>query len=251
MAWASVWQGGRLRGRLQEVRHVSMESTDKKIPPDWQEAFRVEFAYDSMGLEGSPFTLLDVKMILIDGIIPVETKVGDYEALRGHDKAWQRMRDAVAAGIPLTERMIQDTHRLAVPGDRMDGRYREIPVYIRGSQAVPPAAKRVAARMKLLADDIAADFSSPLERAARIHGEFSKIQPFMAGNGLTARLMMNYALLEKGYLPISIKKTQKEAYFQALEAYVCQHEIRPLRHLLTECMERRFDSFFAMYDISG
>ena len=148
----------------------------------------------------------------------------------------------------MTEALIGDIHRLAAPLDTMDGRYREYPVYIRGSQAVLATAESVGERMKTLADYIAADnFSSPLERAARIHGEFSKIRPFLSGNGPTARLIMNYPLLEAGYPPLSIKIDRKTAYFQALETYELGDEIQPLRELLTDCLEERLAEFFSMY----
>lgn len=41
---------------------------------DWQEEFRLRFTHDSTGIEGSLLTVLDVKMILFDGIIPAGPK---------------------------------------------------------------------------------------------------------------------------------------------------------------------------------
>lgn len=85
---------------------------------------------------------------------------------------------------------------------------------------------------------------NPLEKAARIHGEFSKVQPFLSGNGPTARLMMNYPLVGAGYPPLSIQKARQTVYFQALEAYELDDEIQPLRELLTDCLEERLAEFF-------
>ena len=79
----------------------------------------------------------------------------------------------------------------------------------------------------------------------------SKIQPFLSGNGPTARLMMNYPLVEAGYPPLSIQKAQQTEYFQALEAYELDDEIQPLRELLTECLEERLAEFFSMYGKEG
>ncbi len=39
----------------------------------------------------------------------------------------------------------------------------------------------------------------PVERAARIHGEFVKIHPFVDGNGRTSRLLMNLELMKAGF----------------------------------------------------
>lgn len=146
---------------------------------DWQEEFRLRFTHDSTGIEGSLLTVLDVKMILFDGIIPAGTKVADYEAVRGHDRAWTALREAAAAGLPLTEALIGDIHRLAAPLDTRGGSYRDRSVSIRGSQYVPPAAETISEAMKWWLSRIGDDaVLNPLEKAARIHGEFSKIQPF-------------------------------------------------------------------------
>ena len=215
---------------------------------DWQEEFRLRFTHDSTGIEGSLLTVLDVKMILFDGIIPAGTKVADYEAVRGHDRAWTALREAAAAGLPLTEALIGDIHRLAAPLDTRGGSYRDRSVSIRGSQYVPPAAETISEAMKWWLSRIGDDaVLNPLEKAARIHGEFSKIQPFLSGNGPTARLMMNYPLVGAGYPPLSIQKAQQTEYFQALEAYELDDEIQPLRELLTECLEQRLAEFFSMY----
>ena len=219
---------------------------------DWQEEFRLRFIHDSTEIEGSRLTLLDVKMILMDGIIPAGTKVADYEAVRGHDRAWTALREAAAAGLPLSESLIRDLHRLAAPFDRRDGSYRDRSISIRGSRYIPPTAETIGEAMKDGLSRIGRDAGShPLEKAARIHGEFSKIQPFLSGNGPTARLLMNYPFVEAGYPPLSIKKAQQTEYFQALEAYELDDEIPPLRELLRECLEDRLTEFFSMYGKEG
>ena len=241
----------RLQDKIEDF-HRRLRTLSDFEKKDWQEEFRLRFIHDSTEIEGSRLTVLDVKMILFDGIIPAGTKVADYEAVQGHDRAWIRLREAAGKGLPSTEVLIGDIHRLAAPFDTMDGRYREYPVYIRGSQYLPPAAENIDEAMKRGLSRINHDaVLSPLEKAARIHGEFSKIQPFLSGNGPTARLIMNYPLLEAGYPPLSIKIDRKTAYFQALEAYEMDDEIQPLRELLTECLEERLTEFFSMYGNPG
>ena len=61
----------------------SLSDFEKK---DWQEEFRLRFIHDSTEIEGSRLTLLDVKMILMDGIIPAGPKsltMRPYEATTG------------------------------------------------------------------------------------------------------------------------------------------------------------------------
>lgn len=234
-----------LEEKIRQYHHIWKGLTDFE-KRDWQEEFRLRAAYDSLSIDGRPVSLLAAKMMLMDGIIPAETRVSDYEALRNLDRAWIFVRKEAGSGIPLTEEQIKAIHRRIVP--TAGGRYREHSVCLRGSSYLPPPAEAVAPAMKSLAARMAVDaFSTPLEKAAWLHGEFSKLQPFSSGNGLTARLMMNYTLLEKGYPPISIKPAQKEGYFSALEAYVTGADARPLLQLLKACLDGRLDEFISMY----
>ena len=57
----------------------------------------------------------------------------------------------------------------------------------------------------------------PIERAARVHGEFVKIHPFIDGNGRTARLLLNLELMKSGYPPIIIKNDERIKYYEALD----------------------------------
>ena len=56
-------------------------------------------------------------------------------------------------------------------------------------------------------------------RAYDIHYEMIMLQPFDDFNKRTARLIMNWVLLQNGYRPIAFnKRADKEAYIQALQA---------------------------------
>ncbi|MBP2660399.1 MAG: ibpA, partial [Firmicutes bacterium] len=57
----------------------------------------------------------------------------------------------------------------------------------------------------------------PVEYAAFLHKDFIFIHPFEDGNGRTARLIMNHALLSRGYPPVIIPVAFKHEYNQALE----------------------------------
>lgn len=217
---------------------------------DWEENFLVEFTHDSTSIEGNTLTLIDTKMILTDGIIPAETSVREYEEIKGHANAWEFVKKSVQDKIPLTENMIKDIHEKVVPMAGIGGIYRNIPVYIRGANHVPPDPRRVWDYMKNFTYRMEHDsFHNPIEKAAWIHAEFVKIHPFQDGNGRTARLIMNYTLLENGYPPTSIKKDNVQAYFQSLETYAMKNNLKPFTELLQKNMEKELDSFIKIYAI--
>lgn len=154
----------------------SLSDFEKK---DWQEEFRLRFIHDSTEIEGSRLTLLDVKMILMDGIIPAGTKVADYEAVRGHDRAWTALREAAAAGLPLSESLIRDLHRLAAPFDRRDGSYRDRSISIRGSRYIPPTAETIGEAMKDgLSRIVVTPVPIPLKKQPGSTGSSVRFNPF-------------------------------------------------------------------------
>lgn len=66
---------------------------------------------------------------------------------------------------------------------------------------LPPAPGKVPALMKKFAAKIPAMRKKlhPVAFAAKLHEELVNIHPFVDGNGRTARLLMNLALIQDGY----------------------------------------------------
>ena len=56
----------------------------------------------------------------------------------------------------------------------------------------------------------------PVECAAVAHHRLLRIQPFLDGNGRTARLTMNLALLRAGYLPAVLRYEDRHDYREAV-----------------------------------
>ena len=57
----------------------------------------------------------------------------------------------------------------------------------------------------------------PVEFAAVLHKKFVFIHPFKDGNGRVARLLMNTALIQDGYLPALIPPILRSEYISLLE----------------------------------
>ena len=215
---------------------------------DWQENFLVEFTHDATSIEGNTLTLIETKMILADAIVPAETTLRELDEVRGHAYAWQFVKDCVKGNVPLSENIIKDIHERVIPARGAGGIYRDVPVYIRGAQHVPPNPRKVWDAMKNFAYRMEHDtFASPIEKAAWLHAEFVKIHPFQDGNGRTARLMMNYHLLANDFPPTSIKLKNREEYFSALEEYAMQDSLTAFSSLLQKNIEREMDAFLSMY----
>lgn len=94
----------------------------------------------------------------------------------------------------LSEWQIKSIHQLNLRNidDTHAGVYRKINVVISGADHVPPNAMHVESEMQRLMAWYGQEGGGlyPVERAARVHGDFVKIHPFVDGNGRVSRLLM-------------------------------------------------------------
>ena len=59
----------------------------------------------------------------------------------------------------------------------------------------------------------------PFELACMVHSKIAWIHPFEDGNGRTARAIMNFILMEKGYPMFFIPYEKREQYYNSLELF--------------------------------
>ena len=71
----------------------------------------------------------------------------------------------------------------------------------------------------------------PLLTAAWLHHRFTQIHPFQDGNGRVVRTLLTWHLVQKDYLPVVVKRDDREQYIEALE-YADQGDIMPFVDLL-------------------
>ena len=64
-------------------------------------------------------------------------------------------------------------------------------------------------------------------RIAIAHYQFEAIHPFRDGNGRVGRILLNNILLKNGLPPISIDLKNRSEYYQSLQEYEKNHNIKP------------------------
>jgi Fic family protein len=159
-----------------------------------------------------------------------------------------------ARPAPPGEADILALHRLVLRSidDANAGAYRQGQVYIAGSAFVPPPARAVPGRMAEYAawlartgeEAAAGQGLHPVARAAHAHFWLVDIHPFVDGNGLTARLLMNLLLLQAGYPIAIIRAEDRAAYYTALEAgHAGRLDLFLL--LVADAVDRTLDMFLA------
>ena len=184
--------------------------------------FRIGTTYASNALEGNTLTLSETKVLLEDGLTAGGKPLRDCYEAQGHADAYDFMlRAARTRPFIFSEEVLLELHRLFA--QRADpekaGRYRDIQVFITGTDYVPPKPEDVPALMRAFIDTLTEEGERlhPVRLAAFAHRRLVDIHPFTDGNGRTARLLMNLILVNRGYPIASIPPVLRLRYINALK----------------------------------
>ena len=102
--------------------------------------------------------------------------------------------------------------------------YRNRPVYIRGSEHVPPPSEAVPELIDTLFELLATE-TAPWAQAVLGHFFFVYIHPYPDGNGRIGRFILNALLASGGYPWTVIRVEHRKAYMDALEKASVRHDI--------------------------
>lgn len=183
--------------------------------------FRIGLTYASNSIEGNSLTETETKIIIEDGLTIGGKSLHEHLEVIGHSEAYTLLFE-LAKNKTITEQDILNLHRLfyfRIDPDNA-GAYRSIRVFITGTPFIPPTPARVPALMKAFIKKMPKLKKElhPVAFAAHLHLKFVEIHPFVDGNGRTARLLMNLALLQAGYPITIIPPIRKREYIAAIRA---------------------------------
>jgi len=200
-----------------------------------KEYYRIGLTYSSNALEGNTLSEIETKVILEDGITIGGKSMREHQEVLGHSEAYDRLY-TMYESKEITENEIKEFHRLFYQRIKQEtaGTYRQGQVIITGSDYLPPPGREVPDLMKRLVNRIPAmrEKYHPVEFAALLHKDFVEIHPFEDGNGRTARLLMNLALLQDGYVIAVIPPVIKADYIRCLQESNNGND-RPFVHLIS------------------
>lgn len=180
----------------------------------------IEWTYNSNAIEGNTLTLSETKVVLENGITIKGKPLKDHLEIINHKEAIEYIEDLVSKNVKLSEYDIRSIHYLILKeiDSTNAGKYRNENVFISGAKHVPPVYMNVPYKMQNLIDQYQSwKVFHPIVRACYLHGEFVKIHPFIDGNGRTARLLLNFELIQSGYPPVVIKTENRADYYDALD----------------------------------
>lgn len=203
------------------------------------EAFVSRFTHDSTAIEGNTLTLQETAGLIFDGISPSRKTMREVNEVINHREAFDYL---LGFDGDVTRAMILELHQIVVRNtlsedieDRI-GRYRNVPVYIRGAEWIPPAPEDVPDDMKELISWYSKNRRKlhPMILASYFHIGFETIHPFVDGNGRVGRLLLNFILHRNGLPMVNIPNRRKIDYYNCLEKAQVEGDLRPFIRFIYE-----------------
>jgi Fic family protein len=214
---------------------IRLELAGEMVPSlDWfSYAFVRKEAVLSSQIEGAQATLVDLLTFEAQESAPpspdLEEICNYLEAL-----AYARAQLVDPKGLPLSMRLLNETHRRLMRGvrgaEQLPGEVRRSQNWIGGSRPgnatyVPPPPDALGEVLGAFENYLHADDSlPPLVRAGLLHVQLETIHPYLAGNGRIGRLLVtllleNWKLLTKPLLYLSLYfKRRRDDYYRRLNA---------------------------------
>jgi len=237
----------------QQIANVEATRSDyKKIlrkltkaqKKDLLDRFTANFTYESNALEGNSLTLKDVAMVLFEDKV-IEGK--DLREIYDTTNSRAVVDLILARKFRVTEKDIIRMHKMLVKDMGIATGYKRIPNYLMGRRVKTAPPEQVKKEMGGLLDWLGkAEDMHPLKKAALFHGKFERIHPFDDGNGRVGRFLLNVMLVNAGYAPVIIRKSQRVAYLNALEDFDGGYTAN-LERFILEKYKGTFRSFFQVY----
>ena len=210
---------------INEYRPINKIALDKL-----QEEMSYREIYNTNAIEGNRFTERETYMVLKEQLVVNKYTLREHLELSNTNVALQYIDTLLNSKEPITLATIQSIHYYLTHGllpIQDCGAFRDGDVTITYSNHTPSSADRIEVLLQDALDDY---YKSPTDILGiiRFHHKFTNIHPFFDGNGRSARLITNLMLLQCGYIPVIIRSTTKQEYYECLEYADLYYDYRKL-----------------------
>lgn len=211
------------------------------------EWYTVELTYTSNAIEGNTLSRVETALIIEKGITVEGKTITEHLEAINHAKALDFVKTLLSKSRKETaESDILDIHRIILQkiDDQYAGRYRDVPVRIRGSNHICPNPLKVPELMQQFYQWLHTDNPEHIAQiAAEAHFKFVSIHPFVDGNGRLSRILMNLLLMQEGYPPAIIRKEDRRVYIDALENAHMGGLLTEFYRVIYEAVDRSLDIY--------
>jgi len=226
---------------LQKIRKSNRErlaKMDKLAWKNYYEWFLAQFTYNTNAIEGSTLTLQDTSLILFENVVPKGKSPREINEVQNHKEAFDF---TLSYKGNLTKKFVLEIHRRLMHNIlwKAAGRLRDVNVYIRGVDILPPPHFLVEQEFKKLMLWHARNKKkyNPVVVAAYFHCALEGVHPFRDGNGRTGRLILNFMLRKEGFPMIDIKNKEKQRYYSSIYEFQKNRNLRPMIEMIVDYLK--------------
>lgn len=209
---------------------------------DYDRDWLVRYTYNSNAIEGSTLTLEDTSLVLEGEFVPSDSPARYVFAARGVADGMAYVREYAKEGRKLNEELIRRLHEVTAldlqPFARGTFRPYDYLARITATRVKTADPLEIRNDLQVLVDVLNGSGAHPLLKAAGFHAMFENIHPFMDGNGLTGRQLLNFMLLKHGYRPVAIKYDAKRDYARGLEVWQVDGDSAAFCSVFLDCAEQ-------------
>ena len=202
-----------------------------------REYYRIGLTWTSNALEGNSLTEMETKILLEDGLTVGGKPLRDTLEAVGHSLAYDYMFGLLGKRNIAVED-IKTLHHLFFKSidDAHAGVWRDINIIVTGTDYGFPSPDELDGLISELGRWIETDRDTmhPIRFAAMLHLRFVTIHPYIDGNGRVARLLMNAAIIQDGYMLAIVPPILRQEYMTGIQDFQRKGNAEPFCDFIAE-----------------
>lgn len=205
---------------------------------------KIDYIYNTTAMEGNTYSYIETETLLSGVTIGGHT-IKEEDEILNQKEAWEFTLSSAfqKQRIKITKNLIKDIHwRVGKDTVVNPGQYRTGRVKIGGTNYAPPKTdQEIENSISIFLDDFKNSKEEIYLKAIIIHFVIALIQPFFDGNKRTARLLMNFILLQNSYPLFSIPVKLRQKYMGSMIKGYENLDINELIKLLSGLMAKNLE----------
>jgi fido (protein-threonine AMPylation protein) len=207
--------------------------------------------YHTVALEGNTFTLGQTRSILESKLAVAGKSIIEHNEILGMDAALRFLNQTLAhvGSIKIEDILAIHKRVLGFVDPIAAGYLRTTQVFV--GSFVPTAPEFVRQELDELIEWLNDEETlriDPVELAAIAHYKLVYTHPFIDGNGRTARLLMNFILMQAGFPPVIIPVEERGKYYLTLKS-ANDGDLRPFIRFIAKMTDDSLQSFISSASI--
>lgn len=187
------------------------------------EALEIEYTYNSNSLEGNTLSLKETELVVNEGQTISGKSMREHLEAINHQEAISFIKNKVESNTIFTTKELVSIHAIILRGilPKEAGHYRAVSITIKDRSFIACEPASIPRELEALFNwyEMNKNLIHPIILASKMKQRMLTIHPFINGNGKVSRLIMNFVLLQHGYLIANIKaeNESRNGYFQSLK----------------------------------